>query len=139
MYGTESRYEKGKAIEGLEAIYLSSFEGSFTAVMKTLKKYELEFTKRFIKNSHIRHGRYCTEKTSRTVQYRRIWVEIGRDYDGDQQLQVWGERDQDEDERTHLREAHKQRVADEEETQRASYEKLKRKFEPNASGDKITK
>lgn len=139
MYGTRTRYEKGKAIEALEAIYLSSFEGTFEAVLKTFEKYKREYTKRFIKESRPRVGRYCTGDGTRTVKYQRIWLEMGSDYDGERQLQVWGERDQDDDERTYLRDERKRRLADEEETQRASYERLKRKFESNESGDKITR
>lgn len=133
MYGQTTKYEKNKAIDALEVISLSSLEGPFTALLKTIKKLETEYTKRFIKQTHTRHGRYCDKDGPREVQYHRIWVEIGSDYDGERELMVWGERDQHDDERTYLREDHKRRAAEEEETQRASYERLRKKYEKGAT------
>jgi hypothetical protein len=134
MYGTETRYQpKGKAHDALEAIYFSGFEGSFEDLIKTITKLEQTVRERFIEHESMRSGRYCTGSELRSVKYDRVWLEIGSDYDGERELQVWGERDQHDDERAYLREAKKRRSEEEEETQRASYKRLKKKYEKGAT------
>lgn len=124
----ETRYDKGKASEALDSICLSSFEGSLEALKKTVQKLTTDYTSRFLKKTHLRAGRYCVADSVKEVQYTRLWIELGQDYEGQPELQVWGEREQHDDEIACLADQKKTHRSQQEQHERAELHRLQKKY-----------
>ena len=118
----------------LSTLCLYSFEGEFTKAIEylqnELKSLKRDYTKSSKKLMEYDYngGAYADGSREKRVLFDKFFIEQGEDYDGDKQLQIWGERDILPEEMEGLKEKEKKEEESRAEWRRKQFEALKKEF-----------
>lgn len=111
-----------------------SFEGEFPKAIKylqdELKSLKEDYTKssKKIMEYDYHGGAYADGAREKKVSFDKFFIEEGQDYEGDKELQIWGERDILPEEMEGLKEKEKKEEASRTEWKRKQFEALKKEF-----------
>lgn len=125
---------KKRVKQEISTLCLYSFEGEISKAiaylqeeLKTLKRDYTKSSKK-VMEYHYNGGLYADGTKDKVVSFDKFFIEMGQDYEGDKQLQIWGERDILPEEMEGLKEKEKKEEATRTEWKRKQFEALKKEL-----------
>lgn len=129
-YNSKTKRVKQK----ISTLSIYSFEGEFPKAIKylqdELKSLKEDYTKSSKKMIECDYhgGAYADGDKEKKVSFDKFFIEEGQDYEGDKELQIWGERDILPEEMEGLKEKEKKEEEARTEWKRKQFEALKKEF-----------
>jgi len=117
----------------ISTLSMYNFEGEFSKAIKYLQDEFKSLKKSYSKPTKVveynyNGGAYADGTREKKVSFDKFFIEEGQDYEGDKELQIWGERDILPEEMEGLKEKEKKEEEARTEWKRKQFEALKKEF-----------